>query len=311
MREHAPFHSQALNRSSSLLKKQLSICKSVSLSFLSNEPELVCSKAQMGISGPIQQQGVCYYNNWKLWWFLKGPKVPFGKWLWNKKLGRDGCRCRSWAPVPQPFPHGASPTSQQPWEQLGSAPLQEETIKPLELTLQSSAVAHSGLVLASTCGLCPLPQAVSCWMKEHRCSQRRFHIDFPQKGRRMSAESMVPTARTSNQQLPCASSLKVRAWCRQKRWGGAPEWDKRELITGLLPSNENKQHFEIPNTEGPKIQYLYLWHWQNHIQPGPSAIGAEVLFLHCLDWEQEIRGLQIRLGCISFTRQGSANPHPS
>lgn len=63
MREHAPFHSLALNRSSSMLKKQLSICKSVSLSFLSNEHELVCSKAQMGISGPIQQQGVRYYNN--------------------------------------------------------------------------------------------------------------------------------------------------------------------------------------------------------------------------------------------------------
>lgn len=63
MREHAPFHSLALNRSSSMLKKQLSICKSVSLSLLSNELELVCSKAQMGISGPIQQQGVRYYNN--------------------------------------------------------------------------------------------------------------------------------------------------------------------------------------------------------------------------------------------------------
>lgn len=63
MREHAPFRSLALNRSSSTLKKQLPICKSVSLSFLSNELELVCSKAQMGISGPIQQQGVRYYNN--------------------------------------------------------------------------------------------------------------------------------------------------------------------------------------------------------------------------------------------------------
>lgn len=70
--------------------------------------------------------------------------------------------------------------------------------------------------------------------------------------------------------------------------------------------------FEILNTEGPKIQYLYLWHWQNHTQPGSSALRAEVLFLHCLDWEQEIRGLQIRLGCIPFTRQWSApSPSPS
>lgn len=43
-----------------------------------------------------------------------------------------------------------------------------------------------------------------------------------------------------------------------------PRVGKRELITGLLPFNENKQHFEILNTEGPKIQYLYLWHWQDH-----------------------------------------------
>lgn len=58
MREHAPFHSLTLNRSSSMLKKQLSICKSVSLSFLSNEHELVCSKAQMGTSqGQFNSRG--------------------------------------------------------------------------------------------------------------------------------------------------------------------------------------------------------------------------------------------------------------
>lgn len=160
MRDHAPFHSQALNRSSSMLKKQLSICKSVSLSFLSNEPELVCSKAQMGISGPIQQQGVCYYNNWQLPGFLKSLKAAMWEMAMEQE-GGDGCRCSSWAPQPQPFPNGASPMSHQPWDQLGSAPLQEEMTKPPEPTLWRAAAApNSGLVLSSTCELCPLHQAV-------------------------------------------------------------------------------------------------------------------------------------------------------
>lgn len=68
-----------------MLKKQLSICKSVSLSFLSNEPESVCSKAQMGISGPIQQQGVCYYNNWQLPGFLKSLKAA----MWGMAMEQE------------------------------------------------------------------------------------------------------------------------------------------------------------------------------------------------------------------------------
>lgn len=60
---------------------------SANLSFLSNEPELVCSKAQMGISGPIQQQGVCYYNNWQLSWFLKGPKVAIWEMVMEQEAG--------------------------------------------------------------------------------------------------------------------------------------------------------------------------------------------------------------------------------
>lgn len=256
MRDHAPFHGQALNRSSSMLKKQLSIGKSVSLSFLSNEPELVCSKAQMGISGPIQQQGSVNITTDNSQDFWKALKQPFGKWLWNKKLDRDGCSCRSWAPLPQPFPHGASPVSHQPWDQLGSAPLQEEMIKPPEPTLWSTAVSpNSSLVLGSA----PSPRLCPAGWKSRDAAREVFTVIFLKyKGRRMRAESMVPTARTSNQWLPWASSLKVRAWCRQRGWGWVSEWEKRELITGLLPFNENQQHFEIPNTEGPRIKYLYL-----------------------------------------------------
>lgn len=54
------------------------------------------------------------------------------------------------------------------------------------------------------------------------------------------------------------SCPKLQAWkqaaChRHKARAWFPMWDKRELITGLLPFNENEQRFEIQHTKGPNI----------------------------------------------------------
>lgn len=119
-----------------------------------------------------------------------------GKQLWNKKLGRDGYRCRSQAPLPQPFPMSSS---------LGISRillLQEETTKPLSQRCEVQQWHTPDL--GSACGLCPLPQAVSCWVKEHRRCQRSFHIDFPHKGRMMSTES------THSQKKQPAAALSIQ-----------------------------------------------------------------------------------------------------
>lgn len=158
MREHAPFHSLALNRSSSMLKKQPSICKSVSLSFLSNEHELVCSKAQMGISGPIQQQGVRYYNNWQLLWFLKGPKVAIWEMVIEQEVGKEWLRVVPHPGLPcaqltylSPSSTEKNPVPHHACERLGwilFRPLQEEKIKAHKPTRGRTAAARYNLALA-------------------------------------------------------------------------------------------------------------------------------------------------------------------
>lgn len=78
-----------------------------------------------------------------------------------------------------------------------------EKIKAHKSTMGGTAAARQDLVSADLlAGSPPLPQAVCCWMKEHRCCQESFHIDFPHNGRMTSAQRTIPTARTSNRQLP-------------------------------------------------------------------------------------------------------------
>lgn len=114
------------------------------------------------------------------------------------------------------------------------------------------------------------------------------------------------------------SCPKVQAWkqaaCRRHRgWARFPMRDKRELITGLLPFNENDQCFEIQHTKGLIFQYLYLQHWQNQIQPGSFAIKAEVLFLHCPGLRQGDQTEGSEPGWAASHLPGSDlhRPHPS
>lgn len=168
MREHAPFHSQALNRSFNMLKKQLSICRSASLSVLSNEPELVCSKAQMGISGPVQQQGLCYYNNWQVPWFIKGPKGAIGETVMEQEVGKG------WLQVQVPGSSASAlPHVQQPWDQQDPPPTGGDNKTP-EPILWSAAMAHSRL------GLClwALPLAPGCVLLGERAQKMPEKLSY-------------------------------------------------------------------------------------------------------------------------------------
>lgn len=162
----------------------------------------------MGISGPIQQQGVRYYNNWQLLWFLKGPKVA----IWEMTIEQEGGQGRLCVagPAPQRSPTSALHAQRRTRRpstlaksQDGFGSLKEEKIKAHGATTGGTAAPRSALALAHLLegSSPPSPQAARCRMKEQRCCQRSFRIDFPCNGRMTSAQR-IPRARTSNWQLP-------------------------------------------------------------------------------------------------------------
>jgi len=113
---------------------------------------------------------------------------------------------QSCARPPWPFLHRGHPGTPPPLPTAGPDPRQlparGEDKSPQVDEGSNSSGRHDAALTDLLVGSPPSPQAAHCWMKEQRCCQRSFHIDSPRNGRMTSAQRTIPTATTSNWQLP-------------------------------------------------------------------------------------------------------------
>lgn len=220
----------------------------------------------MGISGPVQQQGVCYYNNWQLLWFLKGPKVAIWEMVIEQEVAKEwlcGVQCPGLPCAELCSPTSALHAQRKPRHPTTlansrpgsfSAPCKRRGWKPMSQQREEQQRTLRFGVNRSPCGLFPpRPRLQVARWKSRDAVREVFILIFLIMEEWQALEERYQQLEQATGSCPKLQAWKQAACHRHKGWARFPAWDKRELITGLLPFNENKQRFEIQHTKGPNI----------------------------------------------------------